>query len=235
MTHPPTTPVHRIAAPRTRGRRTQLAAAALAVAITVACATENPRLGVRADAISGFTTQVQLNEGLGSGPRRCVRSRAGHQLCGWIVTNRSAIWEPLAEELDTPRRINVLCELPDDGSPRAADACTAYARVATSSARMRAFLSGEPEPEDGNVSGADAQRALDDARTVVALSRLVGDIPGQCLPVDPRTQRCEWALNNQSPGFRLVAATLDTKKAVVLTCELPADGTDRSDDGCTVR
>jgi len=79
-----------------------------------------------------------------------------------------------------------------------------------------------------------AQSWLDEARTLVELSRLMGAIPDACMPIPAAAQICTWHTNNKTYGHGTVAMSMDAKfgNKVLFACTLPTDGSRRAPNSC---
>lgn len=174
---------------------------------------------------------------VGIGPDGCIRSSNSMFLCEWGLTKRQAGWRALADAIATAERIALLCELPSDGSLRANDSCSARPRHSnrgmfrpkTDSGKKR-VKSRYPRKEYEVL----AQSWLDEARTLVELSRLIGAIPGACMPIPAAAQICTWHTNNKTYGHGTVAMSMDAKfgNKVLFACTLPTDGSRRAPNSC---
>jgi hypothetical protein len=84
----------------------------------------------------------------------------------------------------------------------------------------------------------EAHARIAAARTLVALSRLVGAAPDQCVPspLDPGRQVCLWRATSQTQGHGTLAVSVlaPLQKKVRMSCELPLDGGPRDADSCFV-
>jgi hypothetical protein len=176
---------------------------------------------------------------------RCTWSRPQAELCTWRLANRDSAWWTLAPTVDTKYQVNLVCEFPTDGSATAR-ACTVFPRKSLPVAVLPQVASRsewaatdryapEPsrEPSAGDSRG-EAQRQLDEAETVAQMTALVGDVPDLCEAVSGGRQFCTWKAGNQAQGYELLAATIDTRKRVQLSCTFPSDGGPRASGSCRV-
>jgi hypothetical protein len=179
----------------------------------------------------------------GFAPTRCTWSRPGNELCSWRLANRNGAWWTLAPTLPTEYQLNLVCEFPSDGSRRAKP-CAIYPRksrpftatppVATAGSDAdRSYRASAPEG-DGDLAREEAQGSLDAARTVREIVELVGDAPELCVSVGERSQECVWNAGNQTLGYELLAATIDTDERIQLHCTFPEDGSPRAAGSCRI-
>jgi len=183
-------------------------------------------------ALDARTTKLEVAEFAGSEPVRCVFSAPGLELCSWQIPSDADAWAALAGEAELVGDLNLLCELPLDGSARAADSCRAHARS------VHAASDAEGLPAVGAAGSLEnrreAERRLGEALTVRALSHLVGDAPERC-KTGSSVQTCEWSLAEGAAGYGLLASLVDdagSGSTVRLRCVLPLDGAARSTDSC---
>ncbi len=212
-----------------RGLRTA-AELGLALWVGVACGSGD-RAG-EFGALDARTTKVELAEFAGGEAARCVFSAPGLELCAWSIDPDNDAWVALAGDAETEGDLILLCELPLDGSPRAADSCRAHPRAVQAASGAGGL---PPVGAAGSLENRrEAERRLGEALTVRALSDLVGDIPERC-KTGPTVQTCEWSLSEGVVGYGLLASLVDdagSGSAVRLRCVLPLDGAARSTDSC---
>src|SRR5215470_5770175 len=103
----------------------QTAGAAAAAALALACGSGDP---TGEAAIEARTTKGELTALAGAGPLRCVFSAPGLELCSWRIEVGNSAWKPLAGA-GGAGDLNLVCELPIDGSARSADSCRAHPRL----------------------------------------------------------------------------------------------------------
>ena len=181
-------------------------------------------------SIEARTTKAEISELAGGDPARCVFSAPGLELCSWRIEAGSEAWTGLASA-EGAGDLNLVCELPIDGSPRAADSCLAHLRVERAAERGAAL---PPVGAPGSLeSRRDSERRLGQAPTLRALAHLVGDAPDRCR-TGLGVQTCEWGLPEGIAGYTLVAALADdgSGEAVELRCVVPLDGSARAADSC---
>jgi hypothetical protein len=198
----------------------------------------------RVEAIlAGQAYEDDLTRFAGRAPSHCVISTRTTELCQWQLGNRHAGWAPLAMAIDTDDQVNLICELPRDGGPRARGSCSAHPRrsnrgqfpIPTSSGVKRS-----PAEESPSQARARYRRltneALDRARTLPALTRLMGALPNECLPHSGESQVCLWRTTNRTYGHGTLAMSIGApkRKRVRMQCRLPIDGSDRAPDSCSV-
>ena len=82
----------------------------------------------------------------------------------------------------------------------------------------------------------EAQKALDSARDLVALSDLVGTAPTECKPFNDSVRICTWYADRATYGHGTLARSINAglHKKVTLVCELPDNGEARPENSCTV-
>src|SRR5262245_40375937 len=148
--------------------------AAATAALLFACGGADPGGLAGVDAL---TTKVEIAEFAGGEAERCVFSSPGLELCVWRIAQGDDAWAALAVTDASSGDLNLLCELPIDGSPRADDSC----RVRARGAKAEAGGSLPPVSAAGSLEGRrDAERKLGEALTVIEISHLVGDVPERC-------------------------------------------------------
>jgi len=224
-----------------RGFRAALAPAAL---LAVACASAPPDAPPLAD-FEAAERKGDIVRLTGMPPTRCTWSAPDVELCTWRLANRDSAWWTLAPTVATKYQVNLVCEFPTDGSA-AARACAVFPRkslpvaVLPQVASRSAWAASEPhapepprEPSAGD-SRNEAQRQLDEAETVGQMTALVGDVPDLCEAASDGRHFCVWSAGHQSQGYELLAATIDTRKRVQLSCAFPSDGGPRASGSCRV-
>ena len=206
------------------------AGAAGAAALALGCGAGGPSEGT---SIEARATKAEISELAGDDPARCVFSAPGLEMCSWWIEAGSSAWTTLASA-GGAGDLNLLCELPIDGSQRAADSCRAHARAEQSAA---AEPSLPPVGAAGSLESRRlAEQRMGEALTLRDLSHLVGDAPDRC-KTGLGVQTCEWSLQEGVAGYRLVAALVDdagSGDSVRLRCVLPLDGSARSAESCGV-
>lgn len=206
-----------------------------------------PPIAARAqdvDVLAAQRTRAALEASLGRPPARCIDSNPGLELCEWQLGDRDLAWKPLARSIDSDSRINVLCEVPTDGSARAPGSCSVYPR---SSDHSRWALPNLHPSRRGDGTVADrraarervtrrAEATLAQARTLLEISLLIGEAPDQCLSAQPGIRICLWRATSRTLGHGMLAATIEAprRKKLRLECRLPADGTPREPGSCEV-
>lgn len=184
------------------------------------------------EALESSATKQELSEFAERSPERCVYSAPELELCTWKVEKGARGWSLLARPLLAGGDLNLVCELPIDGSPRADDSCEAHARPAQEMA-TRGDL---PSVSAGTRVAPDprkAQQRLVAARTLRELSNLVGDVPDRCR-TGAGVQICEWSVSEGQPAHALIAAAVSVPEgAIALRCVLPLDGGVREAESCS--
>jgi hypothetical protein len=190
--------------------------------------------------LAGYPTKRALSDFVGSAPALCIQSSATEELCEWQAGDRLPGWGPLAAAIDTGDRVNLICNLPLSGAPRARDACSVHPRRSNryswkvpSSAPRRDETSGDPA-ETRRLHRELANRWMSEADTLVRLSRLMGAIPDECRPGSPGEQVCLWRTTSHTfgHGTLLVWIGAPKRKKIRLQCVLPSDGSPRQPDSC---
>ena len=69
-------------------------------------------------------TFSELARTVGALPDRCEPLDDSHRLCSWAVYKRMSGYSWLAAMVKTSKVVNLVCELPNDNSERAAGSCT---------------------------------------------------------------------------------------------------------------
>lgn len=80
-----------------------------------------------------------------------------------------------------------------------------------------------------------AQAELDQARTLLQLTQLVGTAPSECAPLSPTSQVCTWRVTNRMPGYETLSNIADTTRIVYLICTVPMGNGAREADSCQVK
>lgn len=173
--------------------------------------------------LGAYSTALAISEIVGPNPRICVATGAGTELCEWPLGKRDRGWEPLADAIATSDRINLLCELPPAPSPREPESCTVHPR--RSNRYSWKGVQGEQQ--------AVAAAALDAARTLPDMSRLMGAAPESCVGA-AEGLRCLWRTDDQTFGHGTLAVWIGAplSKKVRLRCIFPADGSPRRVEAC---
>jgi hypothetical protein len=205
------------------------AGAAGAVTLALGCGAGEVSDGV---SIEDRATKTEISELAGNDAARCVFSAPGLELCGWRIEAGSPAWTSLASA-SGGGDLNLLCELPIDGTPRAEDSCRAHPRTEQSA-------SAESLPPVGAAGTLEshrlAEQRIGEALMLRDLSHLVGDVPDRC-KTGLGVQTCEWSLQEGIAGYQLVAALVEASgsgDSVQLRCVIPLDGSARSAESCGV-
>jgi hypothetical protein len=216
-------------------------AGALALILSTASADAEPGAG---DLLDAQRTRAALESFIGRPPAHCIASGAGLDLCEWRLGNRDPAWASLAAAIDTAYRLNVLCEIPSDGSARAQGSCSVHPRRSERSGwavpNLHPNRRGESTVSERRAArerlALRAEAALAKAETLIEISRLVGAAPDQCRSQGPGTRTCLWRATSQTQGHAILAAGIAApkRKKVRLECRLPADGSARRADSCKV-
>jgi hypothetical protein len=181
---------------------------------------------------------------VGALPKRCVSVPPEAKSCIWPLSKEEKGWWPLADALYTGDRLNLVCEFPANDGPRLEDSCSVHSQRSN-----RRYFRGQLNT--GSAGGrmpknftkkkrvaltARAQQNLARARTAFALSTLVGDAPVECRSGGQRVF-CTWKATADTYGHGTLAMSIgaDMSKKVRMSCMLPADGSPRAADSCTVQ
>ena len=204
--------------------------------LALGCASGGALTETHTPALDQYQTRTELDNFLGTRQTKCVHSRPGYELCGWILGNRSEAWEPIAESVDTRRKVNVVCELPTENGRRSPGSCSVYPRIFLpfELAVQRAPVDVAASQSAAASEYEQAHYALETARDIVQLSRLAGVHPRECHRRSETHQLCRWRLSNQPAGHRLLAAASDLDGRLQLECLLPYSGAPRSRDSCQI-
>jgi len=190
--------------------------------------------------LSSAQTKGEISDFVGVGAFPCIPSSKGMTLCEWRLSNRAEGWRPIAEVIATSRRVVLLCESPEDGSPRASDSCSATPQRTNRwmfSVKKKGAGRAGPESKRRAIRkkySSVAQSWLDEARTLTEMSRLLGAIPHSCDPLATGSQTCIWRTNSSVYGHGTVAASIraNLRKKVRLICILPTNGSARAEGSC---
>jgi hypothetical protein len=185
------------------------------------------------DGITGF---------VGAPPAVCLASSPRAELCEWKMGRREPGYAPVARAIGTDDYINLLCELPTDGRPRASDACSAHPQRSNRmswSLPPRSARKGSRPVESREVLRSRFQRqaeeAIAGAVTLVDLSRLMGAAPSECTAFSASTRFCLWRTTNRTFGHGTLAMWIKASKGkkIRLRCALPDDGSPRQPGSCS--
>jgi hypothetical protein len=192
----------------------------------------------RVDRIfAGASSRWDVIQLLHIAPEICMLGTPETQLCEWRLGNRDEAWRRLSEALDTDDRINVICAFSGESSGRQLDSCSAYPRRTNRGHWKTSSESGVAAGEATEQGlGRRAQRELDEARTLPALTRLMGSLPDRCDDSPPDRRICLWRAGGQTYGHGTLVTSIGAsgRKRVTLQCVLPADGSPRGRETCTV-
>jgi hypothetical protein len=223
--------------------------ACMALALVAGCRTP-PQIGLDERAattalLADLTNKKQLTAFMGPRPPRCFPASAEEELCEWESVN----WEPgprsLADAIGSRDRIRLICVVPADGSARRSDSCSVYP-MRSNRRSWTALETSHPKRRRENQAAvernaryrAEANRRLDEARNIVSLSRVVGQVPNKCEPASIDTyQLCVWYSNARTYGHGILMAAIGAKprQQVLMRCEIPISGTARDPSSCHVQ
>lgn len=218
-----------------------------AFALVSGCAKPPPRDTVaegRSEAnriLARADDRGQMSSLLGVHADKCIEITATTQLCEWRLGSREASWAALATAVGTRDRVNVLCELPLDGSPREPGSCGVYPRRSnrTLYAVPRTNSSTREREERARRRAEYRKQAnalLASARTAVELSGLVGAAPEDCVTRGEELLVCRWNASNQTYGHGTLVESIGAEKRqrMTLECRLPRSGAPRGEGSCQV-
>ena len=183
------------------------------------------------------STRAALTDWFGERPHACLGLDALHELCEWRITGASPRHPALAAYMGVPDQVGVMCVLPRDGSPRAAESCTLQQRRSNrdqiTSPGFGPRSRGQTRSRAIQERTEQARRHIEGARDVVAMSRALGHLPERCEDAGDE-RRCVWRLSDQSFGHGSVARLLGVgmHRKIAFTCSFPADGRPRRPDSC---
>jgi len=160
---------------------------------------------------------------LGVSPLRCITSAPGRQLCTWRVRPGEQGYELLAVGRGGNRAVHFLCDFAESSSAGRSH-CTSHRAIPLVAM-----------DEDGAIEAdALAHEALDAARTLEAISRLLGAGPEDCIQRDANDWVCYWRTTSADPGHATLGPLGADDLPVRLTCLLPLEGGERGDDSCRI-
>lgn len=196
--------------------------------------------------LAPYHTELDLIEFTGGIPDHCVEAPGALDICSWWLSKQNKGWRPLAQTLGTGDRLNLICALPTDETPRAEDSCSVHSQR-SNRGYLHARLEtpkGSGRPRVYNTAAGpklvdQAQKLLAASRTALELSTLVGDAPTRCRIKKTRAY-CSWLAHNGTYGhgtLALIAMRTETdfSDKIRLTCMLPADGSPRAEGSCTAK
>lgn len=176
---------------------------------------------------------------IGTQPVKCLDASSDAQLCEWRLFDQTRGWQSLARAIKTRSRIVLLCELPRDGSRRAADACSAHPQASNKGQ----FSLGPGRKSSTRVNPRKlraqyqelAEGWVERAKTFTQLSRLMGALPDACWDNSAEEQTCHWATNNRIYGHGTLVTWIQVSqgKRVRLTCLLARSGAPRGSSSCS--
>jgi hypothetical protein len=221
-----------------------LAASGLAVACISPPKAPNPNAAGRTEELlRSYPGSNELSGFVGMVPEHCLKSSLDTDLCQWSAGNRLPGWRPMATAIGTRDRVNLVCELPASGAPRAPASCSIHPRrsnryswsvpTGRKTKARRPLDESASQARERNRSTANAW--IEQARTLAELSRLMGAIPESCtLQSDGAEQACLWRTDDQTFGHGTLAAWLEVSKSkkIRFHCRLPFDGSPRAPASC---
>ena len=186
--------------------------------------------------LRGAGTSEELSDQLGKDPDGCVRIPASRELCSWILVRQDPAWARLASSVPTRDRINLLCELPGDGSDRLERSCTVHPRRSNRGRwKINTGKKGVSRPKVRKEHMTLALAQIESATSVTELSRLVGARPDECLDFGT-SMSCVWRASKFTYGHGTLAASIRAplRKKVRMICRVPSDGGARPPDSCSI-
>ena len=219
----------------------------LLVAILLGCKsppyTQDPRAQARLDLeLAGYQTKQELSHFVGASPASCIQSSTTDELCEWQAGKQLAGWRALAASVNTGDRVNLICELPLSGGPRASDSCSVHPlrsnRYSWKVPHAAPTKGGGAQQESAAVVRRRHRELVDswmsNADTLVRLSRLMGAIPNECRPGPPGAQICLWRTTSHTFGQGTLAVWIGAskRKKIRLQCVVPTDGSPREPNSC---
>jgi hypothetical protein len=191
--------------------------------------------------LAAYPRKADLSGFVGASPVACLPASARTELCEWQAGHAEAGWRDLAAAIATGDRVNLICELPLDGTRRAPGSCTVHPRRSNRYAWRLPRTHG-PGASTGTREAArlrreyfeTADRWMRAARTLPELSRLMGSLPEPCRDGPGATRVCLWRTTRHTPGHGTLAVWIgaDKSKKIRLECTLPADGGPRAPGSC---
>jgi hypothetical protein len=187
-----------------------------------------------------YPDKEALNGFVGDFPELCIQDTESTELCQWQASDRSPGWRDMARAIGTRDRVNLICELPLSGSPRAKGSCSIHPRRSNRAAWESQKRTGKGARMASDTSRVQAQnrrtvsRWMAEADTLLAMSRLMGALPAECLSRSPMEQICTWRTNARTFGHGILAVWIDASKTkkIRLRCAFPKDGGPRSPESC---
>lgn len=190
--------------------------------------------------LMGYETKDHVSNFVGPTPSACIDSSATQEICEWELSGSDPGWRPLAKAIHSGDRLRLLCELPQDGSPRAHGSCSAHPQRSnrgeykvSRGAGPRRLTRNQVEQRQAE-SQRRANSELAGAHDLPQLCRLLGALPDSCHETSAGSLICMWRTNSRTQGHGMTAALInaDPAKRVRLQCELPLDGSRRPDGSC---
>jgi len=177
------------------------------------------------DSLREGATRDDVMRLAGTSPQRCVYSGPDRELCRWEIEGQ--LVTP-GSQAGAGRVVALVCDLPTQASDTPSGQC--FARPAASSDGALPAVSSAGENTE---RARRAAAALAEARTVVDLSRLVGDAPDAC-HTRWGGQVCSWSLDAGDAGAQDLASLTQGVGAKQLRCLLPLDSAQRKPESCVV-
>lgn len=215
---------------------------ALAAAACVSPPQEpDPNAEARVEALlSRCPTKTELSQFVGALPLLCWQTSPTQELCQWTAGNQLPSWRSMAQAIGTGDRVNLICDLPLSGEPRAAGSCSIHPRRSNRySWKINTGNTRGPQGQEAVTEAREryrqtADRWLAEADTLERLARLMGALPDQCMARPDGEQVCVWHTTDQTFGQGTLAMWIDASvhKKIRLRCTLPSDGSPRAPGSC---
>ena len=203
----------------------------------------NPNARARSThLLASYSDKQQLSQFVGVVPSLCLPSTRTTELCEWRANARAAGWRAMANAIGRGDRLNLICELPVSGDPRAPGSCTIHPRRSnryswkvpnTGTKRSRASNAESPAQVRERYRNT-ANQWMAESNTLAQLSQLMGAIPDECTRSSEREQFCTWRTTSHTFGHGTLVVWIDARKRkrIRLHCVLPTDGSPRAPNSC---
>ena len=178
-------------------------------------------------------TRTKVQRMLGTPPLRCTSSGPERSLCTWRVEPGEQAHALLAAGRGLKRPIHVVCvfRAPRQTGP---SRCTSHRAIPLRAIAGAGDGDGDGDGELDPSQDRLARRALHTARTLEALSRLLGAGPNDCRQRNERDWVCYWRADPNDPGYATLGVLVDAAGPARLICLLPMDGSARGEDSCRI-
>lgn len=183
-----------------------------------------------------------LSAYVGAEPFACAAVSEEDVICTWEVRDEAAARD-LARTIPTRSRVNLVCQLPADGGPRAFDSCSVHPRHSnrsswkTNKGRIKMDRAERSwEREQAEEFRVMSRSMFESASTPLELSRLIGKGPEECVPIGSVSRRCIWYADASTYGHGTLAMVIDAspRKKVMMECVFLAEGDARAPESCVI-